>query len=315
MGTRRRKRKVFVGVDIGGSTGKVAIFYEGRELARCEFPMSGNSDKDIRGNFAEDFHNLVAAIDSLRRTNNATVRAIGIGVAGKVADDGQSLTNAGSLQWWIGVPVVRLLQGAFSNVPVVMGNDAKAAGLAEALFNEKLRGCDFAFLIWGTGIGGCTIRRVKGKTVVFPGEPGHINVNPAGDEACPCGQRNCMERYCGGAGMCTYYIVESSKFLTSIEWDEVLDRMVVGVRALQVAHIVPIFVFGGGVAFKEQHNQQLLTKLEQRLRQELRIVDAPSVVLSKFGESAGTWGGYALLLHAGATKWFYGLRKRFGLAA
>jgi len=50
--------------------------------------------------------------------------------------------------------------------------------------------------------------------------------------------------------------------------------------------------FGGGIAAKQS---QFIPKLELLLREELRIVEAPSLELSRFGESAGTVGALALL--------------------
>jgi len=310
-----RKRKVDVGIDVGGTTCRVALIYKGREIGRSEFRMSGEASRRILGDFDLDMYNVVEALLVLLHRHHASVRSIGVCIAGKLARNGRWLTNSGNLVWWISRDFVEPLEQAFPHARIVAGNDAQAAGLAEALFNEELQGVDFAFIIWGTGIGGTVVRRFGKATKVYAGEPGHININPTGSESCPCGQQNCWERYVAGAGVCAHFVVTSAKELDDNQWAEVIDSMVVGCRALQVTHAVPVFVFGGGVASKQQAERQILSRLEAALQKELRIVDAPKIMLSKFGESAGTWGGYALTVHAGLTKRFARLRQRPGLAA
>jgi predicted NBD/HSP70 family sugar kinase len=72
----------------------------------------------------------------------------------------------------------------------------------------------------------------------------------------------------------------------------VLEYMATGLHNIVTIQPVSKIYFGGGIAAKQS---QFILKLELLLREELRIIGAPSLELSRFGESAGTVGALALL--------------------
>jgi glucokinase len=92
--------------------------------------------------------------------------------------------------------------GGAGGRPVVVGNDANCAALAE-LRSGAARGAEEALVVTlGTGIGGGLIAggRVRTGAHGFAGEIGHMVVDPSGPP-CTCGGRGCWERYASGGGL------------------------------------------------------------------------------------------------------------------
>lgn len=279
---------MYLGIDVGGTTGRVSAFSglsDTTEIGRIEFAVT----KSPNGDFAQDFDNLVRACGALA-ARLGRIEGIGLALAGKVDASRTMITGGGNLGHWAGKSVVEMLRIEF-DCPVVLGNDAEAAAMAETLYG-KYQGTDFWFVIWGTGVGGCLVRYVDGIAVPFAGELGHQQVNNSQHELlCGCGQKDCLEAYCGGTGIKKRLDIDAQD-LTHDQWAEVLSWMAVGVRNIVTAQPVPLVVFGGGIANKQS---VLLDDLKKLLEADLRIVDAPEVRLSAFGESAGTVGALALV--------------------
>lgn len=278
---------MYLGIDIGGTTARVSVFRtldDVEEQDRKEFLVTQEKDRD----FAEDFTNLALACESLA-VRRGQIEGIGLALAGKLDAARSSLTGAGNLVHWVGQPVVARLAEQW-DCPVVLGNDAEAAALAEAHYGHGQRS-DFWFVIWGTGIGGCLLRHIDGRSIPLPGEIGHQLVDPRSDLLCGCGQYGCLEAHCGGSAIAKRFGLTAAN-LTAELWQEVVGWMKIGLHNAVVTQPTPLIVFGGGVANKQS---PLLSDLEHLLQEELRIVDAPDIQLSAFGESAGTIGALALL--------------------
>src|SRR5690606_5553738 len=86
-------------------------------------------------------------------------------------------------------------------VPVVVENDANAAGWAEFRFGAAREATDMLMLTVGTGLGGAVVvdrELVRGKWGVAA-EVGHMRVVPGG-HYCGCGHEGCWEQYASGQG-------------------------------------------------------------------------------------------------------------------
>lgn len=85
-------------------------------------------------------------------------------------------------------------------MPVVLGNNSRAAALAEATWGAGRSVEDLVYVRWSTGIGGGLV--VGGRAVAgahgCAGEIGHVSVDPGG-KPCHCGGRGCLEGVAGGA--------------------------------------------------------------------------------------------------------------------
>jgi predicted NBD/HSP70 family sugar kinase len=283
-------------IDMGGSNVRVelrnSLQSNDKPLGGTQLKMSKPADdadkQELDRCFNTDIHALGEAIGSLMEDKFPS--AIGLAVAGKVAPDRTTLHGAGNVRHWVGQPFVEILSEWFG-CPVVLGNDAEAAGLAEALYGHGQGVDEFLSLIWGTGVGGCFIfDNAEGSPYAKPGEPGHVPTGISTPRLCGCGRYDCVESHCGGDGILKKY-GRPAEELTHDEWLEVAEKMLKGVYATMLVPVPWIFC-SGGVACKQPW---LLEHLETRLQDELKIVEPPKLKVSAFGESAGLLGVLALL--------------------
>jgi glucokinase len=106
-----------------------------------------------------------------------------------------------NLPGWRNVPVAQWMREA-SGRPVFLNNDANAAALAEYLYGEYRGTPDLVYLTLSTGIGAGIVadgRLIQGARDLA-GEIGHYVLDRDGPP-CPCGQRGCLEMYCGGGNV------------------------------------------------------------------------------------------------------------------
>lgn len=137
---------------------------------------------------------LAEVIAEARRRFGGRLRAVSMAVAATVADG--RLMDASSLGW----PPVDL--AALTELPLLVGNDATLAGVAEARTGAATGSRTGLHLLIEAGIGGCLTADglpVRGATGAA-GEYGHL---PFADRAlrCHCGAAGCWELEVGGAAL------------------------------------------------------------------------------------------------------------------
>ena len=278
---------MFLGIDIGGTSVRVTAFADLENHTRI-----GGDEFRVSREYGQDFESLLRSCELMYGTyceEYGGIEGIGLAIAGILDRGRTTLARAGNTRQWVEQPFVHDL-GEYLGCLPVLGNDAEAAAMAEAIYGNP-DGDDFWFVIWGTGVGGALLRNIKGQPVPLAGEMGHqLACKPKGRE-CACGQFDCLEAYCGGDMIRKYEGVPAEE-LGSMRWGMVLEYMASGLHSIVAIHPVPKVYFGGGIAAKQS---QFIPVLEQMLREELQFVGAPSLELSRFGESAGTVGALALL--------------------
>ena len=147
---------------------------------------------------------IIEFIGKLLRDHNLGpehIRSVGLACPGPLSiKDGMLLTPP-NLPGWHHTPIVSYLQ-THLNLPIFMNNDANAGALAEWKFGSAQHVDHLIYLTMSTGIGGGIV--VNGKLLTGPsntaGEVGHFVLDPNGVK-CPCGQRGCLEVYCGGGNL------------------------------------------------------------------------------------------------------------------
>ena len=288
------------GVDLGGTTVKLAFFNEGGEmLAKWEIPtVTENGGAQILPDIAGSVLGYLAQ-QGIEKEN---VLGIGIGVPGPVDKNGivAACDNLG----WGRTNVARQLT-ALTGLPVKAGNDANMAALGECW---KGSGCDNMVLITlGTGVGGGII--LDGKPLVgmngAAGEIGHLVLNRTETEACGCGKRGCAEQYCSATGlvrMAKNYATAKDVFDTAHSGDEaaqaVLEQYYAYLAEL-IANVCIVLnpakvVIGGGVS---KAGQPLLDGIRRHF--DRFIYHASTGVefsLATLGNDAGAYGAFKLLL-------------------
>jgi predicted NBD/HSP70 family sugar kinase len=138
------------------------------------------------GKLAHDFRGLVKG-----------KRMLGLGLAMPGPFDVESMSFVGSttLEGWRGVAIEERLKQA-TGLPSFVEADHAAAAMGEHLYGVGKDFRDFYYLYFGVGLGGCMMLdgmpwRGAGRNA---GEIGHVPL-VTGGEACPCGNRGCLERY------------------------------------------------------------------------------------------------------------------------
>ncbi len=187
-----------VGVDLGGTQIRTAVLCGAMLLSRVNMLTGVNPQPD------SVLPRVYAAIqDAIDRANTSIEQVAGIGVAapGPLNSATGIVFSPPNLPGWDGVPLRGLLVERF-HTPIIIENDANAAGLGEYMFGAG-RGCrHMIYMTISTGIGGGVI--VDGKLLRgvngMAGELGHMTIDWHG-ERCPCGNIGCLEYTASGTSI------------------------------------------------------------------------------------------------------------------
>ena len=190
----RDRTGLLVGVDIGGS--KIAVLVTDRDLAvrsRYTQPTNvGASDRAATA-IADAVHTALADAAN----GSGVVRAVGVGVPGRVDPAAGTVTQAVNLGWH-DLALAPQLSAALG-VPVAIENDVRAA--AAGIHERRLLGDveDFAYLSVGTGISAGIVLdgRLRRGPHGMAGEVGHVVFDATGP-TCVCGLRGCLEALAAG---------------------------------------------------------------------------------------------------------------------
>lgn len=182
-----------IGVDVGGTKIAAGVVDEdGNVITRVQKDSPANDRDAILATIIE------VALDLKLAHPEATT--VGIGAAGFVSSDRNTMASGTNLDW-TGVKIGDVVSEGVG-LPVVVENDANAAGWAEARFGAGAGKANVLVVTLGTGVGGAVVidgHLVRGAAG-FAAEIGHISIVPDG-RPCGCGLRGCLERYASGTAL------------------------------------------------------------------------------------------------------------------
>lgn len=186
---------IYVGVDIGGTKVAAGIVNEKGEIqSQVRVPMNSSGDALV------GLAAVTAAVDKLHdRLDGAVVAAIGASSPGPLDPESGVVINPPNLPCWRNFPLKAEIQRAYG-VPVIVDNDANAAGLAEALWGAGAGYRSVFYATIGTGIGTGIVldgRLLHGRTGAA-GEGGHTTIDYSGKDVCACGKTGCIETLASG---------------------------------------------------------------------------------------------------------------------
>ena len=180
------------GIDLGGTTVKIAYFNEaGKMLEKWEIPTD-TSENGIR--ILPDIAASVRAFLTERKIADSDILGLGIGVPGPVNAKGV-VNRCINLGWDVFNIAQKLTE--LTGFPVKAGNDANVAALGE-FWKGGGQGCDnMVFVTLGTGVGGgiLTGGRLLEGARGLGGELGHYRTHALDGIPCTCGATGCWERY------------------------------------------------------------------------------------------------------------------------
>jgi glucokinase len=198
-GDRDIARIASVGVDLGGTNIRSAVFDDGMQIL-------GRSERQTRAQ--EDADDVIRRMatcvrEALEQASVAAgeVAGVGVGAAG-LTDWRTGVVVLASNLGWRNVPVKERLEQKLDGLRVEVDKDTNVAALAEARLGAGREFEHFLYVTAGTGIGGGLIldgALYRGATG-GAGDVGHIVVDPDGPR-CGCGGHGCVEVFSSGAGM------------------------------------------------------------------------------------------------------------------
>ncbi len=191
---------VLIGIDIGGTTTKIALLTnDGNLIEKCVLPTPVSDD----GTFLSV--SVTQTLDRLFETHHLpkeSVAGIGVGAPGPVDQKTGVFFELTNLNWPDYFPMQDILQTS-TGLPVVINNDANCAALGEMWRGAGMGSQDLVCLTLGTGIGGGVI--VNGGIVQgvrgAAGEIGHYPSVVVDGAQCNCGKTGCLETIASAAGI------------------------------------------------------------------------------------------------------------------
>ncbi|SDC10004.1 ROK family glucokinase [Shouchella lonarensis] len=184
----------FVGIDIGGTTVKLALMTTTGEMKK-KWEIPTNLIDHGRYIVSEIVESVQAELKSL------VLRGAGVGAPAFIELETGVVTQAVNLGWR-DYPLKEVFTEAL-NVPVFVDNDANLAALGEMWRGAGDGSNEVLFVTLGTGVGGGIITRGQILHGVhgLGGEIGHITVIPDNGAPCNCGKRGCLETVSSAKGM------------------------------------------------------------------------------------------------------------------
>jgi len=188
-----------IGVDVGGT--KVAAGFvdsNGEIRNHIRVPMHS------RGTAEEGLASVTAAIDEVLKlaphAASATAR-IGICAPGPLDPHTGMILNPPNVPCWRNFPLGEEIAKRYSGI-VKVENDAKAAGLAEALWGAGRGYKNVFYTTLGTGIGTGILfdKRIYHGRTGAAAEGGHVTIDYSGPR-CTCGKRGCIEVLASGTAI------------------------------------------------------------------------------------------------------------------
>ena len=180
---------MYIGIDVGGTNLKAGLVDgEGNILQVKRIPL------DFRG--PEDFAGTLAELSRAVLPEGERAEYVGIGLPGAVSGGDVLFTTNIPMK---NVPLAQLFRQHL-DLPLLLGNDADCAAVAEFFCGAGRGTEDFGVVTLGTGIGVGLILNGKLRGGALSSEAGHI-VMRRGGELCNCGRYGCWERYASATGL------------------------------------------------------------------------------------------------------------------
>lgn len=194
------EKKVIIGVDIGGTKISAGLLnYKGDILiVKTELTLA-DQPKDVV------LRQIFKVIDDLIQDSKVSIEDIkGIGVCcpGPLNPKTGEIFNPPNLQSLWNINLKNIIFDHFK-VPVLVENDANAAGLAEILIGAAKDCNNILYVTVSTGIGTGIIidRKIYHGKNGFAGEGGHISINIYERVICNCKAAGCIESMASGTAI------------------------------------------------------------------------------------------------------------------
>jgi glucokinase len=290
-----------IALDVGG-TGIKGVVYETtggvRAQLRRRTPHEQGTDAIVA--------TIRSVVDELRTTagNAVPICAVGLAVPGVVDEAGGVAVWSENLRWR-DVPLRSLMEEC-TGLPVWLGHDVRAGGIAEFRVGAGKGATDAVFLPIGTGIAAALL--IGGRLHDgggFAGEVGHVDVGHG--ELCRCGGNGCLEAIASAGAIARRYTARTG---TAVEgarevidrlragdvvaqqlWAEAIDALALALSWIASVLAPEVVIIGGGLSLTGGF---LLEPLEEKLVSRLTFQRRPRLVPAAFGDAAACVGAAIL---------------------
>ncbi|WP_207782074.1 ROK family protein [Phytoactinopolyspora limicola] len=283
-------------LDVGGTRLKGAVLdAAGRSLA--DLTQATGADAGPDEVVRRILHTLVALRDLPEARD---VGAAGLALPGLVDPvDGRAVWSENIR--WRDVPFQTLAEERLG-LPVTVGHDVRACGLAEAQVGAARGQKNVLVVPIGTGIAATIITDghvVDGRGLA--GELGHLDVGY--DEPCACGGTGCAEAVSSAAAIARRYsrrsgvnvegaaeVLERKRDGDTVAvdvWAQAVDGLARAFAAATTLVAPDMIVIGGGLALA---GPDLFDPVEHQLRDRLTFQRMPTLVPAALGDRAGCIG-------------------------
>jgi glucokinase len=319
------EKKYAVGVDIGGTWLRVAVFDIKGSLVEKIPQRVDTSRKDA---IAKQIVTLIKVICRRNRINSKSLQGVGIASTGPLDMAKGELIEPVNLPF-DNVPLTKPITREL-DVPAYLVNDCTGAVLGENMFGAGQGLDNLVYITIGTGVGGGAI--VDGSLLLGKDgnavEVGHLTIDYEGRLTCGCGKKGHWEAYCSGKNIPNFVrmrIKETSEktvngsllfkkakddfsslhsedlFNAAKKGDSLSLQLVeeIGIlNAIGFANIInaydpSLITLGGAVALK---NEKLILPYIKRYVGEHALNRVPEIIMTPLGEDVGICGGVAAAL-------------------
>jgi predicted NBD/HSP70 family sugar kinase len=216
----------------------------GRVLEQEEFATNPEFERTMR--------RVLDCVREMALKNNGAIEAVGISLPGLVDPELNHVLCVPYFKWR-DVPVADMITEA-TGLPVIIGNDANAAALAELWFGrpEVSDVRDFIMVLVAEGVGTGIVfdGQIYQGEHGAAGEFGHMIIGADGPTSCSCGNFDCWEAFSSERSALARYArsVGGTGNLQSPGFEGLIDRALAGERAARDALLETAHYLGIGIS-------------------------------------------------------------------
>ncbi|MEO3782195.1 ROK family protein [Actinocorallia sp. B10E7] len=291
-----------VALDVGGTRMKAGLVGEGAHVITERLYDTGREDGPAA--VTERLVGVVQQLTEGARERGLRPSGAGVVIPGIIDEDTGVVRSSANIGWQ-DFPLRRHL-AQHTELPVAIGHDVRAGGLAESVLGAGRGQSDLLFLALGTGIAGAMI--LEGRPFSgggYGGEIGHMQLDPGG-HPCGCGSRGCLETLASASAVARRYSrrageqvsarevalrVEAGEPLALEIWRDATEALATALLAYMTICAPTRVVIGGGLA---QSGETLLAPLRASVEKRTTYHRPVQIVRAALGDRAGLLGAALL---------------------
>lgn len=298
-----------VGVDVGGTTIKAGLVTSDGTLRHPR--RTPTSAGQGAGAVVAAIRRVTGELVDAAARDRIPLRGVGLVTPG-VIDEARGMVVWAANLGFRDAPVADQV-AAELDLPVVLGHDVRAGGVAEARLGAGRDARHLLFLAIGTGIAAAQV--VDGRAVAgahgAAGELGHVQVRAG--PPCGCGGQGCLEAVASATAVGRRYAqlvgdagaadtpdagrvaaaVTAGDETAALVWRDAVAALADGIVIGQALVDAEVIVIGGGLAAA---GETLLAPLRTAVKERLTFHRMPQLAPAALGDNAGCLGAGLLAL-------------------